>query len=495
MKRLLGTAAAAGLVLLASATGVSAAEDDAEPMSTELQQVAAYTQPSIVSIITVYEAGVYDATAQAYIRPEEAWVTGGSCTGYAVNPEGIIATAGHCVDPQQVLQRIAVEAATWAGENGFYGGSYYTAEDILSTQEFHVENYTGGDLEPSYIEVSWPADATGAEVGRTERAEVVDFESLEDGDAAVLRVKADDLIPLPLSDGEDVEQGIDVVAIGYPGSVDQVTTPTLNPSYKDGSLSSIKTSTGGFDDVYEISAAVSGGMSGGPVVNTDSEVIGFNSYGNVDETQAFNFSGPSTQILDMLQANNLTNELGPTAEAYRAGLDALYDGDRATAIAELETVLEADPENAFAQQYLEEAQALTGTTSEAAESDDSGGFPILWVAIGAGGLVVLGLVLFLVLRKSGGSSSSARPSHGPAVPGAAAWPPLAQPVQPPYQQQAYPAAPAQQAYPAAPAPQMPVPPPAAPPAAAPSPAFDPNKTTYVGQQPHIPQQQQQPPQQ
>jgi S1-C subfamily serine protease len=479
MKRLLGVAAVAGLVLATGATGAAA---DSEPAgeSTPVTQATAYSVPSIAAVTTVYQAAVYDATLGTYVGPRRGFTVGGSCTGYAVNPEGYIATAGHCVDPGEVIDSVAYQAATWAGNTLFYDNSYYTPEDILSSQNYQVVGLDGNELEPAYVEVNWPADFSGADVGRTERAEVVDFEPLEDGDAALLRVNADDLVPLPLSDGEDVEQGIDVFAIGYPGSVDEVTTPTLNPSVKEGSISSIKTSTTGFDDVYEISAAVSGGMSGGPVVNMDSEVIGFNSYGNSGETQAFNFSGPSTAILDMMAANNIENELGPTGQAWRAGLDAYFAGERGPAVSSFEAVLADNDENAFAEEYLEKAQELPAPDT-AADAESSGGFPVLWVAVGAGGLLLAGLVLFLATRRGGSSNSAVRPSTGPAVPGVAAWPPAQQPYQQPHQ-------PAPPAYP--PAPQMPVP--ASPPQAAPEPGFDPNKTTYVGQReqgPQLPQQQ------
>jgi S1-C subfamily serine protease len=468
MKRHLGTAAVAGLFLAASATG--AAADTESDETTAVAEAGAYVVPSIVAITTVYEAYVYDATAGAYVGPEEGFVVGGSCTGYAVTTDGYIATAGHCVDPEEVVADVQYQAATWAGDNLFYDSAYYTPEDILSTQDYQVVAADGNPLEPAYVEVNWPKDFSGADVGRTENAEIVDFEPLEEGDAALLRVNADDLIPLPLADSEEVAQGDLVLAIGYPGSVDEVTTPTLNPSIKEGSISSIKTSTTGFDDVYEISAAVSGGMSGGPVVNVDSEVIGFNSYGNSGETQAFNFSGPSWGILDMMAANNVENELGPTAEAWRAGLDAYFAGDRDAAIASFQTVLDENDENAFAEDYLERAEALPANEAPAADEEGSG-FPVLWVALGAGGLVLLGLVLFLVLRRSGGSTSTPVPSRGPAVPGVAAWPPAQQPYQQPAQQ------PAQQPY------QQPVYPQAQ------APAFDPNKTTVVGQADHLPQQQ------
>ena len=64
-----------------------------------------------------------------------------------------------------------------------------------------------------------------------------------------------------------MQVGQDIVAIGYPASVDEVTDPDLHPSFKAGQVSSVKTRGQGLLTVYELSAAVSGGMSGGPTVD------------------------------------------------------------------------------------------------------------------------------------------------------------------------------------------------------------------------------------
>jgi S1-C subfamily serine protease len=505
MKRLLGAAVAAGMVLLTGSPAFADGETEPEaPESTELAETSGYVGPSLVYIQSTFEAYIFDPFNGQYLNDGQPFTYGGRCTGYVVNPDGYIATAGHCVDNLGrgggLQDALLYAGAQWAIQTGYYGaGTFSSPEEILASETYELEGAADGDFDPDLVsvEVSWPADASGSEIGETAVAEVIDWHPITEDDAALLKVNLDGLYPLPLSDGENVDVGTPVVAVGFPGSVDEVTSPTLNASYKDGTVSSLKTNQAGTGDVYEHSAAVSGGMSGGPVVNLDNEVIGFNSFGPASETQAFNFSGPADAIQQMMQQAGVENELGPLAEQYRAGLDALYAGDREAAIAAFEGVLDEDRTNPYATEYLDQAQDLPAGGESGSESgSDSGGFPILWVAIGAGALVLIGLVLFLALRKKP-ASPSAHPT-APSVPGVAAWPPAGQAQQPyqaqaqqPYQQ------PAPQAYPPAPAPaaspQVPVPPP-------PSPApggFDPNKTTYVGQAetPYIPQQQGQTPHQ
>ena len=480
MKRLVG-AAVAGLVLLTGSPAM--ADDESEPESTELAEVSAYTGPSLVYIESTFQAYVFDPFNDQYLNNGEPFTYGGRCTGYVVNPDGYIATAGHCVDNLGrgggLQDALLYAGAQWAFETNYYGaGTFSSPEEILASETYELEGAADGDFDPDLVrvEVAWPADASGGEIGETAVAEVIDWHPITEDDAALLKVNLDNLYPLPLSDGENVDVGTELVAIGYPGSVDEVTTPTLNASYKDGTVSSVKTNQAGTGDVYEHSAAVSGGMSGGPVVTLDNEVIGFNSFGPASETQAFNFSGPAEAITLLMQQAGVDNEPGPLAEQYRAGLDALFAGDREAAITAFEAVLDEDRDNPYATEYLDQAQDLP-VGSESGSESDSGGFPVLWVAIGAGALVLIGLLLFLLLRKKPTSSSS-HPT-APSVPGVSAWPPPGQAHQP--YPQPYPPAPA----PAAP-PQVPVPPPPGP---APG-GFDPNKTTYVGQAetPYVPQQ-------
>jgi hypothetical protein len=246
-----------------------------------------------------------------------------------------------------------------------------------------------------------------------------------------------------------------VVSIGYPASVDSVTDPNLTPSFKDGSISSVKTVQGGVLPVYEISAAVSGGMSGGPSVNLDGEVIGVNSFGILGEPQAFNFLRPSSQLAELMAGAGVQNELSDTTQAYREGLLAYWDGDKATAVDKLGSVVDEQPSNKLAADFLAKAKDLP---EPPAKKSDSGGLPIVPIVIGVAALVVIGggLLAFLLLRRKGGSAPAAPAMTGmpvapvaPAVPAA----PVAAPAS---------AAPAPAPAPAAPAPAAPVTP-AAPP--------------------------------
>jgi serine protease Do len=225
-------------------------------------------------------------------------------------------------------------------------------EDVLGFGHYQVFNEEGKRRPDLKVTAAWSVSAGGVETGKALPARVVKWQKFDQGDGALLKVEADNLNALPLSDDE-IEIGTEVVAVGYPGSVDLVADQTFTPSYKEGAVSSTKTVSNGLLRVYEISAAVSGGMSGGPTVNLEGEVVGFNSFGinSQIETQAFNFVRPVETVRELLGDAGSTGELSDDGAAYREGLDAFFAGDKATAVARLQSVVDNQPTHELARDY------------------------------------------------------------------------------------------------------------------------------------------------
>ena len=166
--------------------------------------------------------------------------------------------------------------------------------------------------------------------------------------AGVRRSPAD-LPSVELATDADVHVGTPLLSIGYPASADAVTDPSLEPSNKDGQVSAKKTV--GSVPVYETSAALTPGMSGGPTVDLDGRVLGLNSFMPAGESQAFNFVAPASGLTELLARNGVRAELGPDDKAFRAALDAYYAGHYTDAIARFDKLLQVAPQHAQAQQY------------------------------------------------------------------------------------------------------------------------------------------------
>ena len=120
---------------------------------------------------------------------------------------------------------------------------------------------------------------------------VLDYDEV--ADLAVLRAgKNFEGIPLTLADSDSVKKGDAVYAVGYPLG--------LANTLSDGIVSSRYVDVNNCD-VIQVTAAVSGGNSGGPLLNEDGQVIGIICGGYV-AGQNLNIAISANTLNDMLDA-------------------------------------------------------------------------------------------------------------------------------------------------------------------------------------------------
>lgn len=110
-----------------------------------------------------------------------------------------------------------------------------------------------------------------------------------DYDIAILRVDADNLPAVTLGDSEAVSVGERIIAIGSPMG--------LENTVSDGLVSSVREEEG--EKVFQISAPISHGSSGGALLNMKGEVIGV-IFGLFEEGQNLNFAIPVNYVKQML---------------------------------------------------------------------------------------------------------------------------------------------------------------------------------------------------
>lgn len=89
-------------------------------------------------------------------------------------------------------------------------------------------------------------------------------------DVAIVRAQAADLPPAPLADSDQLVPGQTAIAIGNPLGLERTVT--------QGVVSAVNRSPRGFglDGLIQTDAAISPGNSGGPLLNSNGEVIGIN---------------------------------------------------------------------------------------------------------------------------------------------------------------------------------------------------------------------------
>lgn len=122
-----------------------------------------------------------------------------------------------------------------------------------------------------------PSEATAIE------CDIVTISQTGYPDYAILKARRPlkEFIPLPITSAKDVKEGDEVVALGCPGIIDNQSlkiggseiTPAPGRVFRHMTMSSA-----GNTDVLLHDARISGGNSGGPLVNTKGQVIGLNTY-------------------------------------------------------------------------------------------------------------------------------------------------------------------------------------------------------------------------
>lgn len=223
-------------------------------------------------------------------------------------------------------------------------------------------------------------------------------------DLAILELEEGALPPLPMFVGP-VSDGSDVVALGYPGSVDLVTlrgardfiTPSA-PTRAPGSLSNRRDWHG--TDTLLHTAPIARGNSGGPLVDNCGRVLGVNTLttrGGAGES-SFGFAVSSQELIRFLREGNISftavaSECVSMADRLREeqAREARETSDAAAKLA-------AD----------EQARAETMRKAEAETEDKREDLIALALGLGAFGLVAFGGGgLFLLKDRRGPAYASA----------------------------------------------------------------------------------------
>ncbi|WP_417621887.1 trypsin-like peptidase domain-containing protein [Parasphingorhabdus sp.] len=170
-------------------------------------------------------------------------------------------------------------------------------------------------------------------------------------DLALIQVQDGGRLPPMTIFGGPVGDGADVVAVGYPGSVDRaqgldlddLITP-MSPVKTTGTVSGGRT-TKQFDTILH-TAPIASGNSGGPLIDNCGRVLGANSFGSISDGNdaEFGFAVSAREILTFLRKAGM--KVGATATPCRSAAEiSLEEQQReAAARAQVEAAQKAETE-------------------------------------------------------------------------------------------------------------------------------------------------------
>ena len=264
-------------------------------------------------------------------------------------------------------------------------------------------------------------------------AEIVNYS--EAGDFAILKLEQPiyDRSPLTFADSGEVVATQPVYALGFPAAIeandqaDEIYTAT-DVTVTDGTISKIAdaNATGAPISTIVHSATISGGNSGGPLVNADGRVVGINTYLVSDTTSSYYYSTEINEVADILRALGIefveagSSTVSVDNEGEEEGEEAEpVVEDNTDALAKLAAVVE-EAEEVEVKDYTEESvegfedalktakkvsdtatvaeiEAAKGELEDAMdELEEKAGLPIGLIAGGAAAVIVV--IIFINLR-------------------------------------------------------------------------------------------------
>jgi tetratricopeptide (TPR) repeat protein len=229
---------------------------------------------------------------------------------------------------------VAIETFDVRGEKLSRGSGFFIDADRIVTNRHVIENAHRAEVHTSAGNVL-PVKGVLA----------VDAE----GDIALLKIDlpAPQIRPLPL-DKTSPQEGESVVVIGNPLGLEGSVTNGIVSAVRD-----IPT----FGRIIQITAPISSGSSGSPVVNMQGQVIGIATL-QITGGQSVNFAIPSERIsqlqvstimsLPELVANTGRNKRAKAVQFFRDGLSFLSKDDCEKAVAYFDKAVESDSQYAEA---------------------------------------------------------------------------------------------------------------------------------------------------
>lgn len=365
-----------------------------------------------------------DATVRVYV-PDQNWQpttayllvpvsVGAMGSGFFVSSDGYIVTAGHVVfslthtDITQDLYTkyyiiySSFEVLLTALENAGY---HYTPEEQAALLTY-VQNY--GVLQDSIrtvYAVLGEVKSTLTEVkAKGWVARVVSVSPYIERDLALLKVEGLTNCPvLAVGDSGTVKTGDTVYMFGFPDvvsdqlpSVETLLSPTMT-----GGLISAKRLTNYQTPCFQTDASITHGMSGGPGLNANGEVIGITSRGSISETgqeaAGFSFLIQSSVLKSLLTESSVANTRGPIDEAFLTGLNYFYNNHYSAAKSQFENVVGLFPYHWRAQELILESNNAIARGEDVPLGFGTG----IWMFITAliAGVAVVAVSAVLLIRR------------------------------------------------------------------------------------------------
>ena len=231
---------------------------------------------------------------------------------------------------QRVLPSVVnVQTSSFGGGEGEASGVILRSDGLILTNNHVVEGTTGVSV--SFNDGVHKTPLDGTVIG-----------TAPERDLAVIRVDADDLVPVELARSSGLRLGDLVIAIGFPAGLGG---PTVTSGIVSGLDRTIEGRNGDLTGLLQTDAAINPGNSGGPLVDRSGRLVGINTAGiRSADTENIGFAiaiDEALPVIDRISEGPATTEawlgisfssVDSESAAVQLGLDSSTRGAAVTAV-------------------------------------------------------------------------------------------------------------------------------------------------------------------
>ncbi len=411
-RKAFSTLAACVAVLLAFGmlSSVARAEHEEGAGPDQTQKTIVYTSPGVVFVVTDLQIKARLTYADAStISGRRALsktfnIPYGTGSGFVVNPDGVVVTASHVVEPERqtilnfVGNKMVLETFGYTYDDA-YGRFFIDDSNVLN--QLLKQCYKGiackVQINPQ-ISVYSGVDVAGSTLPDGKPGRVLTSTGFGNTDVAVIQVQGENVPTVSLADTAGVESGDEVTALGYPGSAQNLPSGVTEPTKIFGRVSNIRET--GTTEVVEVDMDIEPGMSGGPVINDEGQVVGLSSFLLLQSSGESGSSYLATvdNINSALSDAGVSAERGEVDKNFELAMQYYWGSHFSDSIPLYNKVLAVHDGHPLAKKFHAEAQTKSGSASDL-PLEEPGGFPVWIIAAIAGVVVVGGLAFFMMSRK------------------------------------------------------------------------------------------------
>lgn len=324
--------------------------------------------------------------------------SGSSGSGFLISSDGYIATSGHVVvhgapdllsnklqENPRLLNQFAAEAKLRlkpekgeSRESAFLKTLYRLPETELKLENKREKIFVALGDKPLVIDENDSANIfdkpddnyiKSAQMVANDYApeDILNInsnsrEGFSANDVALLKINVEQAPTIMLGDANKVNQNDEITLVGFPKDADnQLTTnDIISPSVTNGTISSIRTTTGQAARLFQSDADASEGSSGGPAINQNGEAIGIVTYRFKDKeatNAAKSYIRAIDDLKDLLASRSIVLRTeSKTNQVWSDGLELAAHSKYAKAIENYRSVLKFYPPHRLANSYIDQAK-------------------------------------------------------------------------------------------------------------------------------------------